>query len=254
MSNVVRFEDYQNLPSHDGIVELLEPYLELPNVRAVADVGGGANPLIPQFSIESRDLHYHLFDISAEELEKSPEWCHERSELDVATKDVEQIARYEGQFDLIVSHMLVEHVPDMRQAHQNIYSMLRPGGFVVHTYASPYNFPLFINSIIPESISRMMLRIAQPNRCMHQHGKFPAHYDLCMPPGRRGQKLLESMGYNVMEYVGYVGHDYYKRFFPLMKAEQLFRGLSLQLGLPLTSVIRLVLQKPATADSVKIAA
>ena len=50
----------------------------------------------------------------------------------------------------------------------------------------------------------------------HRHGKFRAWYSWSRGPTRRMVARFRGMGFGVLEYHGYFGHDYYERRLPLL--------------------------------------
>jgi SAM-dependent methyltransferase len=154
-------------------------------------------------------------------------------------------------FDLVFSHMFLEHIRDPAAVHQNVRSMLKPGGIAIHMFPSPNNLPLILNRLVPEFVSRMLVGAAQPDRDLGGiEGKFPAFYKFCGAPSHRLRAVYESFGFEVVEHVGYIGHDYYLRFPILRDVERRARRSLVRLSVPLTSVVLLVLRKPHAAADV----
>jgi SAM-dependent methyltransferase len=147
-------------------------------------------------------------------------------------------------FDLVFSHMFLEHVQTPLQVHRNIHSLLKPGGLAIHFYPSPCNVPLGLNRVLPEWITTTMVRIAQPTRDLDgQLGKFPAYYKMCGNPSEALHRIFESMGYKVLAHTGFVGHTYYDRFPIVRDIELSLRPLLVRFGLGMTSAQLLILQK-----------
>ncbi len=120
-------------------------------------------------------------------------------------------------FDLVFSKMLAEHVKDGKRFHQNARSLLADGGRAFHFFPTLFALPLLVNKLLPEAISDWILHITQPER--YETGKtdkFPAYYDWCYGPMPSQIKRLESLGYQVEEYTGYFGHEYYRKI-PFMQ-------------------------------------
>jgi SAM-dependent methyltransferase len=149
------------------------------NVKNVADIGGGAKPLLPLQLVQRYGLNYHVFDINSRELDKAPSWCN-RQLIDIASKDMHLLhPDMAGHFDLVFSHMLLEHIKDAYQAHKNIARLLKKNGMAVHFYPSPNNLPLLVNRFVPEWLSSKLVEFFQPNRDRVYDVKFPAYYRLC---------------------------------------------------------------------------
>lgn len=172
-------------------------------LRVIADIGGGANPAVEESVVREHQLDYTVFDVSLEELSKAPS-CYRTRVLDEAQVPSDLV----GQFDLIISRMTAEHVTDARQFHQNMFAMLRPGGFALHFFPTLYSAPFVFNRMVPEWLTERILGWMQPHRIPSgAHGKFPAYYRWCRGPSRLQQRRFESVGFRVEEYVGYYGHS-----------------------------------------------
>jgi SAM-dependent methyltransferase len=243
---ISKYKPLEEFPGWQRAPAYLEPFIVADSLRAVADIGGGANPLLSQEFVQKHGLDYCVLDVSAAELAKAPPWCR-TLEVDITAPDAEFDARTQGlRFDLVFSNMLMEHLRDGRQAHRNIHRMLRPGGLSIHFFPVPNNLPLRVNKWAPERLSLALLRLAQPTRDLKGlHGKFPAYYDLCGNPGPRLTAVFKSLGYEVVEHTGYIGHDYYARLPVLRELEHLARRLLLWLQVPMTSFVLIALRKRA---------
>ena len=233
-----------NFPGWQRAPAFLEKEISQRRLRDVADLGGGANPLLPESFVEAQKLNYCVLDISREELAKAPAFC-EKIQIDITAPPEEFRGKVrQEQFDLVFSHMFLEHIKSPMRAHQNIHSMLRHDGIAIHFYPSPNNLPLALNRLIPEGLSRQLLRIAQPKRDLGGiQGKFPAYYEMCGNPSRQAHDRFAELGYRVIQHTGYIGHGYYDRFPPLRGMELALRRVLLAAGLGLTSATLLILQK-----------
>lgn len=232
-----------DFPGNANAPGFLEKIIAENIVKNVADIGGGAKPLLPLQLVQKYGLNYYVFDIDRRELDKAPSWCN-RLQIDIASQEGHLLKPdMLGHFDLVFSHMLLEHIKDALQAHKNIARLLKKNGMAVHFYPSPHNLPLLINKFVPEWASRKLVEFFQPNRDRVYDVKFPAYYRLCGAPSDRLKRIFESLGYLVEEHVGYIGHSYYDRFFLTRKMERFGRRFSLSLNLPLTSTVHIVLRK-----------
>jgi hypothetical protein len=105
--------------------------------------------------------------------------------------------------------------------------------------------PLYLNSLIPEGLSRSILKLLQPHRnTAGQEGKFEAYYRYCGAPSKALQNAYQSIGYEVVQHTSYVGHDYYKRIPILRNAEKVMRKVIVNAELPIISTNLLILRKP----------
>jgi len=190
---------------HALVLELIKKF----QLRRVCDVGGGAHPTLSLDEVRSLNLDYTLLDISAIELAKAP-LGYAKRQADIS----EPQERGPAGFDLVTSTMLAEHVKNGKIFHSNVRDMLRPGGIACHFFPTLYALPLFINSLIPERWSSQLLHWFNPVDATHL--KFPAYYSWCRGPTRRQIRRLEDLGYTVLSYHGFFGHDYFLRV-PLLK-------------------------------------
>jgi SAM-dependent methyltransferase len=236
----------ETFPGFERASLLLKDMIRAQGYRTVADIGGGANPLLDETFVASHDLQYWLIDRSATELAKAG---HRRNSIVAdATSSAEVFQQATGgrRFDLVYSHMLLEHIEDPLQAHRNFFSLLNPGGRCVHFYPSPNNLPLALNRVLPEAISARLVRLAQPARDLAgAQPKFTAYYRMCGAPSPHLATQFEQIGYTVLQFSGFVGHTYYERCKPAALLEKMLRRIALRFALPLTSCCLLVLEKRA---------
>jgi SAM-dependent methyltransferase len=234
-----------NFPSDEKAGALLRKIITEHNYKRIADIGGGAKPMLDNEFIRQNGILYFLIDQSPTELEKAAP-IYDKIEAD-ATGGNDAFQKQIGgrKFDLIFSHMFLEHIEDPMQAHRNFYGALNPGGRCVHIYPSPNNLPLTLNRLLPEAISRYLLKVAQPGRDLEgSQRKFKAYYRMCGAPNPALSAAFEKIGYAVEIHTGYVGHPYYERFGPAAALEKRLRKIVHRLQLPLTAGCLLVLEKP----------
>jgi hypothetical protein len=212
-----------------------------PDVERVCDLGGGANPILTLDEVRERGLRYEILDASAEELAKAPAGyvTAQADALDPA------LARDHGPYDLIASGYIAEHVPDPARFHANVRATLRPGGYAVHAFPTLYEPTFVLNRLLPERMLEPLLGRVQPGReAEGSHAKFPAYYRWCRGPSRRQLRRLRSLGFEIVEYVGYFGHGYFGPVKPLDDLEQRLAGALVRHPLPaLTSYALVVLRR-----------
>ncbi|MDZ7887214.1 MAG: methyltransferase domain-containing protein [Mycobacterium sp.] len=184
-------------------------------VTAVAELGGGANPVVgddEKWGFADRRV---VVDISPLELSKAA--------VDVQTRVVDlcqPIADDVGAYDLVFSKMLCEHLPDPVVFHENCHRLLRPGGLSVHFYPTLGTFPFLVNKMIPESTARRILDKVQPGRLDQPNlEKFPAYYRGTTGPTRRAMDKFEGFGFKVEQWKSSFGHAYYSVIPPLQALE-----------------------------------
>jgi SAM-dependent methyltransferase len=215
------------------VKQIIEKY----RPQRICDIGGGANPLLPVDYIIDRGLSYTLLDISDEELKKAPS-TYRKVLADVCNCDLAD------QFDLALSKMLAEHIRDGEQFHKNVFQMLAPGGIAFHFLPTLYSPPFVLNKLFPEQFSSRLLGMVLP-RNKYQHAKFPAYYSWCRGPTRKQIRRFEQIGYEVIEYKGFFGHQYYARVAPLHRWSVALARRLVHADKPnLTSFAYVVLRRP----------
>jgi SAM-dependent methyltransferase len=210
--------------------------------ESVAELGGGAKPMIADSERWGFAQQRTVIDISADELAKA------QTDVDTKVADLCQpLVDGHNSYDLVFSKMLCEHLPDARVFHENCFKLLRPGGFAAHFFPTLYTVPFVINRLIPEKFARSVLRKVQPGRIDDpKHEKFPAYYRWCTGPTRRTLKRYESVGFELEEWNASFGHTYYLVIPPLNAVEQAKTRFLFEHPVPaLTSFAAVVLRKPA---------
>ncbi len=138
---------------------------------SVLDVGSGRRPCVP---LERRPpgCTYVGLDISADELETAPPGSYDR----FVVADVSDRAELDGEFDLVVSFQVLEHVRPLDVAFENLRHYLRPGGRLIAQFSGALSAFGLLGRAVPHRLSRSVLH--------HLLGRdpekvFPAHYDRC---------------------------------------------------------------------------
>jgi len=180
-------------------------------IKRVCELGAGANPSLTPEVIKERKLDYWVTDGSEKELMACPENYQKRL-LDVQHQSIYKAL---GQFDLIFSKMLVEHLPNPQVLHQNIIEALRPNAYAFHFFPTLGSLALWLNYLLPESLMRPLLMWAEPSRKIEKYGKFETYYKWCKGPNQNSITRFENLGYEVILYYGSYGHKYYEKIAPL---------------------------------------
>ena len=213
------------------------------DVERVCDLGGGANPILSLDDITEHRLRYELVDASAEELAKAPTGYTtvQANALDPAVPEVH------GPYDVVASRFIAEHVQDAERFHRNVFALLRPGGYAAHMFPTLYEPVFVLNRVIPEGLANALLRLIQPGR--EEEGpnpRFRAYYRWCRGPTPRQLRRLRNVGFEVVEYTGYFGHNYFQAIRPVHAVEQRVAAALLRRPVPsLTSYAVVVLRRPA---------
>ena len=193
--------------------------------------------------LAGKDLRYVVSDLFMEELEKAPPG-YDRRVLDLENPTMPEDLL--GRFDLIISRMVNEHISDGERYHRNILSLLRHGGRAVHCSASLFTLPLLANKLIPGAVADKLLDLFAP-RNRHQHDRFTAYYGWCRGPTQTMIGKFQSIGYKVLSYDGYFGHEYYREKLPALHVLESMKSAFLvkHPNPHLCSYVTIVLERPS---------
>lgn len=234
--SVADFPGWRNNVKHQGFFDsIVSGY----SPQSILELGSGADPtLTPEYVLDS-GAYYVTSDADARELEKA-DAAFERLVLDAMT----DVAELSGKFDCILSRMVGEHIKDGEQYHRNIYEMLKPGGISVHCFSTLGALPFVANRVLPGPVSDLLLHRYAP-REGHTAGKFKAYYSWSRGPSRSMLRRFEGLGFEVISYTGYFGHNYYRSIPWLHRLEMMKADLLLKHPIPqLCSYSTVVLRKP----------
>jgi hypothetical protein len=234
--------DYQIVKNFIGwsrAAEFVQELILKNNIQSILEIGAGANPTISPEFINKHNLNYTISDVDDDELKKA---------LPVYNKMVVDLSLslpHENiKFDLVFSRMVGEHISDAETFHQNAFNILNKGGISFHCFSTLYAIPFVANRFLPDSINNLLLHKIAP-RDKHQHGKFKAYYDWSRGPSNKMLLRFEKLGYEIIEYAGYFGHNYYNKFSILNKIEELKSKMLLKFPISfLTSYAHFILKKP----------
>jgi SAM-dependent methyltransferase len=216
----------------------IKEWIERTNPDAICDIGGGANPLLDLDFVNSRKIQYTVLDISRSELEKAPRH-YEKEVQDIEAPDF--IIR--ERFDFAFSKAMAEHIKNGKLFHQNVFQMLKPGGIAIHYFPTLYAFPFVVNKLFPESLSSALLDIFAP-RDKYKQAKFPAYYNWCFGPTPAMLAMLQSVGFEVLEFNALIGNIYYDKVPIARTLQRIYSEFLLQHPNPyLTSFAQIVLKK-----------
>lgn len=181
-------EDAWTQPFFDEI----QPSL-IPGV-AILDIGSGRRPTLPVAS-RPPSCRYVGLDLSSTELALAPTGSYDRA---LVGDVVEHRRELDGEFDLVVSWQVLEHVKPLADALENIRSYLRPGGRFVGQLSGTFSLFGLVNAVIPHwaatwTMQRLLGR--DPDTV------FPAHYDRCW------YSALTELGETWSSFVVYARHQ-----------------------------------------------
>ena len=153
----------------DIFLDRLAPLMH-PGIN-ILDVGPGRSP-----TLDPRDrpagCRYVGIDISSEELEEAGPGAYTEAFTHDVTLPIEEV----GEFDLVISWQVLEHVSSMEAALANLRAILRPGGtMLAQTSGSLAVFALLSRMIPHKGRVWLMERLLDHPREL----KFPTRYDRC---------------------------------------------------------------------------
>ena len=201
--------------------------------QRILEVGGGAHPSI----VDRAQTEYTIVDPDEPELAKAPS---DVVQLKSSVQELDDDKKY----DLIISKMVLEHLPDPNSFHESVLRLLTPGGKAIHFFACRNSVPAWVNRFLPEQWGEAILRQLQ-NRDLANQPKYEAYYQRVGGPTKNQMKYFEQMGYEIVQYTGYVGHSYFKKVPLLFQLEKAYTWV-LQVGKvkTLSTVALVILRKP----------
>ncbi len=192
--------------AHVDFTRRLDRQLEGLGGGKVCELGGGARPALALDFLQRNGLQCLVVDILESELQKAPTG-YATLVGDVSSKDF-STGEHDGQYDLVFSRVLAEHVGDARQFHRNVRRLLKPGGIAMHFHPTLWWPPFVANRLLPESLAeRILLKIEPWRERSGKSGKFPAYYHWCFGPTRRQVARYAEVGFRVERCVAYFGEN-----------------------------------------------
>ena len=138
----------------------------------ILDVGAGATPT---FAAADRPAgcRYVGLDITATELDAAPPGSYDEKVVgDVGHR----VPALEGQFDLVLSWQVLEHVKPLEAAVENMRAYLKPGGRLLAQMSGTFSAFGLLNRALPERASRWLLHRLTGRS---HESVFTAYYDRC---------------------------------------------------------------------------
>jgi SAM-dependent methyltransferase len=172
------------------------------------ELGAGRFPAFSEDEVRPLGVEYVMNDISERELSLAPEFAEKRV-FDIAGTDTDTDISG-GNYDLIFSKMLFEHIPSTEQAYRNALNLLRDGGVIINFHPVLYAPPFVLNKVLSDGLTKAIVRTLVPHRNERILPKFPAHYDHCRA-GSNTEKWLRGLGFRHAISVPFYGHAYYRQ-------------------------------------------
>lgn len=151
--------------------------------------------------------------------------------VDLSAKNID-ITIYKESYDLVFSHMVVEHVKDPQIFHRNCLKIIKTDGIIIHFFATKYSVHTLLNQILPSRLTNWLVFTFQ-TRKEDLHGKFKAYYRWCYGPTKKNIQRLNKIGYDIKIYNGYLGHNYLNRNRYLHFLEKSWNNLLLRIQSPM---------------------
>jgi len=192
--------------------------IQAQRAHSAMEIGGGRSPMFDEGEIAAMGVRYVINDISARELRLAPDYVGKVC-FDIAEPDRKKIEDYGGQYEIVFSRMVFEHVRDTRQAYRNIRALLVPGGTALNFHPVLFCPPFVINVLLPETLSRKILRFFVPMRTDIGVPKFPAWYDRCRVSAAVREEI-RSVGFRDVWQIPFFYHSYFKSVPGLFQADR----------------------------------
>jgi SAM-dependent methyltransferase len=192
-------------PMQEELFRRVQPLL-VPDI-AILDVGAGRYPTIAPAD-RPPGTRYVGLDIEPTELAAADPGAYDE---DVVADITEPLDR-DGEFDVIVSWQVLEHVSPLAGAFENLRASLRPGGTLLAQLTGTNAGFALLGRLMPHAVR---VRIATRMLGHQEEEKFPTRYD------RSSYKALDRLlsSWSEVEIVPfYRGAPYFGFWRPLQRA------------------------------------
>jgi SAM-dependent methyltransferase len=188
----------------DTLLERLRPLL-VDGVR-ILDVGAGRSPTVAPEDRPPGCVYVGL-DISEEELSSAPAGAYDRT----VVRDVSEPVPELGDFDVILSWQVLEHVPRLDRALANLRAMLRPGGVLLAQTSGSFAAFSILARVTPHRVRVLAMSrfLGHPEEL-----KFPTRYDRCYDTAMR-RMLADFSAAEIIPH--YRGAPYFGMWRPLQQ-------------------------------------
>lgn len=185
--------------------------------RRLLELGGGRDPAFLENG-QAAGLTVTVNDCDPAELAHLPAGTP-TAEFDLcgdisARKDLHEA------YDLAVSRMVFEHLPDVPAAWRNVHRILKPGGVGMAFSPTLYAWPFVINKLLPDDAARKIVEMLYPDRAKDGDDPvFPAHYNHCVGSEKAIRRYMDPIGFREVLVLPFWGHRYLERVPGLYQAE-----------------------------------
>jgi SAM-dependent methyltransferase len=170
------------------------------------EVGGGRSPLLTPAEAADAGIELTVNDVDAGELARAPE-AFEKAQFDIAG---EIHASWEGSFDLIISRMVLQYVPDAPRGWANMFRLLAQGGVAFAFHPTLYSPPHLISWLLPEKLTARTLRRFFPAGGDGDEPKVPARYEMCFSDPAKVEPILKGAGFSEVLVAPFWRHGYFR--------------------------------------------
>jgi SAM-dependent methyltransferase len=204
--------------------DVLADLLRIRKAKRIMEIGAGRFPLFDRAELEPFDVEYIANDIDPAELARAPAEVGKVC-FDISTLDAGAVSQLNNTVDLAFSKMVFEHLPDVKQAYQNVYKILSPGGICLNFHPVLFSPPFVINYLMPAMPAEHLLKRLAPQRNHNEHPKFPANYDCCWI-SRSFRNTLQVMGYQKVWQLPFWSHEYFVKFPGFRECDQIINKIA----------------------------
>jgi SAM-dependent methyltransferase len=203
--------------------EVSEALQALPDGATFVDLGGGRRCEYAAAVPRARGVRAIAVDISPEEL------SHNRDVDETVVADVSRGLPFdEGEVDLLVSRVLLEHVDGVAAAVGHIARVLKPGGRTIHFMPGRNALFALAARFLPFGALRDLLHLSRPDTVGTV--EFDVHYDHTEPVAIRRVFAQAGLSNVSVEWTA-AQADYFKPLVPLYLLVILYERVIRALGL-----------------------
>ena len=211
--------------------------LSHPRVLNVVDVGAGKQWQFPTYYKDWYKIYLTGLDIDGQEMQ-------DNTALDqrIVCDATGVIPLADGSIDLVMAHSGIEHFKDNERFLENVFRMLRPGGFLLAQFPGRYALFAMANRLLPGWLAKKALNLSMGDTDVLG---FKTYYDRTNYSSFK--KLGEYVGFKEIYHTpGYFSSSYFEFFSPLFFLSYTFDTIVYGLGIrELASYNLFLLQKPA---------
>jgi ubiquinone/menaquinone biosynthesis C-methylase UbiE len=195
---------------------------QVPDGGTFVDLGGGRRCVYADSVPRHRGVRLVAVDVSTQELHLN-DAADEKVLADVA----QGLPFADGEVDLLVSRVVLEHVDGVPQAIGHIARVLKPGARTIHFVPGRYATFALATHVLPFQLLLRILHFAVPGSVGVV--EFDVHYDQTDPVAL--ERLFRAAGFRDVQVSWTAAQaDYFKAFLPAYLAVALYQTLVRVLG------------------------